>query len=62
MWLNPVPLSHEPRGPDPTGKPLILRMVTTLQGADRLLFRMYRVGADGTEALVTEMAHVRTSK
>jgi hypothetical protein len=41
---------------------MTLRMVTTLQGAHRMPFEMYRVGYDGTEALVTEIAHVRTSQ
>jgi Protein of unknown function (DUF1579) len=47
------------RGPDPTGKPLVMRMVTTLRGRDRLSLQMYRIEEGGTETLITEMDHVR---
>jgi hypothetical protein len=47
------------RGPDPTGKPLVMRMVTTLRGRDRLPLQMYRIEEGGTETLITEMDHVR---
>lgn len=47
------------RGPDPTGKPLVMRMLTTLSGQDRLSFKMYRVEEGGGETLITEMEHVR---
>ena len=47
------------RGPDPSGKPLILRMTTTVAGADQPTFEMYRVNSDGHETLMSEMEHVR---
>jgi hypothetical protein len=47
------------RGPDPTGKPLVMRMLTTLSGQDRLSFKIYRVEEGGGETLITEMEHVR---
>jgi Protein of unknown function (DUF1579) len=47
------------RGPDPTGGPLVIRMVTTMQGRDESLLQMFRVAEDGTETLVTEIASHR---
>jgi hypothetical protein len=49
------------RGPDPTGKPLVIRLVTTIRGRDRMSLQMFRVDESGTEALVTEMDHVRVT-
>lgn len=47
------------RGPDPAGKPLVLRMVTTVLGRDRLSLKMVRIGEGGAETLITEMEHLR---
>jgi hypothetical protein len=47
------------RGPDPSGGPLVMRMLTTLHGRDRLTFKMYRVEQDGGLLLITEMEHLR---
>jgi hypothetical protein len=46
-------------GPDPTGKPLTLRMVTTRQNRDHMSFRIYRTNEGADETLITEMEHTR---
>jgi Protein of unknown function (DUF1579) len=46
-------------GPDPHGKPLKMRMTTEVTDRDHLLFKMYRVGDDGTQTLITEIIHTR---
>jgi hypothetical protein len=47
------------RGPDPTGRPMTLRMVTTRHGRDRLTFNLYRTDHGDNETLITEMEHTR---
>jgi hypothetical protein len=46
-------------GPEPHGKPLKMRMTTEIKDENHLLFRMYRVGDDAKETLITEITHTR---
>jgi hypothetical protein len=46
-------------GPDPTGEPMRLRMVTTRHDPDHLQFNLFRTDDSGGETLVTEMRHTR---
>ena len=47
-------------GPDPVGKPLNLRMVTTTHGPDRMSFKIFRPDGGSGDVLITEMQHYRT--
>jgi hypothetical protein len=45
------------RGPDATGKPMTLRMVTSRHGENRLKFNLFRLDGGANETLITEMEH-----
>lgn len=36
-----------------------VRLTTEIRDADKMIFKMYRVGDDGEEQLVAEMTHIR---
>jgi hypothetical protein len=46
-------------GPDPSGNPMRMRMVTEVKQANEIVFKLYRLGEDGLACLVTEMTHRR---
>ncbi len=46
-------------GPDPTGKPMKMHMITEIKNKDQMVFTMSAPGKDGKVALVMEVTYTR---
>ena len=52
-------LTETMEGPDPQGKPMKMRAITTIKDRDHVHFQMHMRGEDGKEALMMEIAYTR---